>query len=119
MKRETAQMALEALHMLLSTANHGAYVEHDAYKAIAAIEADLAQQVNDALKLADEIEGSVNNPQLYWQGKAASTLRQLHARNSELLEALESLFAASSPEIGGAPGSPLERARAAIAKVAA
>lgn len=34
----------------------------------------------------------------------------------DLLEALEAIFSASDPEIGGSPGSPLEKARAAIAK---
>jgi len=47
MSPETARMALEALNMLLSTANHGASVEHDARQAIAAIEAELAQAVDE------------------------------------------------------------------------
>ena len=50
----------------------------------------------EALRLADEIEGSVNNPQLYWQGKAAVELRRLHALNAELLEALKKMLGQAS-----------------------
>ena len=42
-----------------------------------------------ALRLADVLERSVNNPHRYWQGEAATELRRLHEVNQELLEALK------------------------------
>lgn len=42
--------------------------------------------------------------------------RPLIAAAPELLEALQAIFAAMHPDIPGAPGSALEKARAAIAK---
>lgn len=38
----------------------------------------------EALRFADELEQSVNNPHLYWQGKAAAELRRQHIRIAEL-----------------------------------
>ena len=42
----------------------------------------------EALRLADVLERSVNNPHRYWQGEAAAELRRLHEVNVELLGAL-------------------------------
>lgn len=54
----------------------------------------------EALRLADELEQSVSNAHLYWQGKAAAELRRLHDANQELLHALKNLLAVAEGEGG-------------------
>lgn len=44
--------------------------------------------MSKAQMLADEIESSVNNPHLYWQGKVAAELRRLDENVRVLREAL-------------------------------
>jgi len=61
----------------------------------------------EALRLADELERSVNNPHLYWQGKAAAELRRLHALNVELVEALQALVVSAGHEINSASDADL------------
>jgi len=55
-----------------------------------------------------------NNRQI--QGKELEDSLILAAAAPELLAACQAMFNAMSPEIQGSPGSPLELARAAIAK---
>ena len=74
----------------------------------------------EALRLADVLERSVNNPHRYWQGIVAAELRRLHEVNQELLEALGELVANANGDarIGyyDVPVSSIKNAIAAIAK---
>ena len=68
-----------------------------------------------ALRLADVLERSVNNPHRYWQGEAATELRRLHEVNQELLGALNDALGLID-DLTPLEGNTVRKARAAIAK---